>query len=552
MSSAAPDGDAQWKPSSPDELICPITMKVMCNPVILSSGHAVELDALLAFWRTCPFAIVNPVTHEKLAGLEDVALVPALQVRSAVDAYLSTLPPGTAPDGWENANIGHRSTREQLRVLSCRVHQVSTCATTVRLGGSLPRAANEHARACLGVYERDAKLINDKPSYTKRGGSHALWFSSMKPDGTRNCFWHAAEVQFKGSAAGHLGAHAPDNDAVEPPRRRGVWQAASAAPTPSDGEENDDDSDDEVSPTVGARAGGVSWVVAPDVHCGSASDEGEQAALMASSASAVVVSGTLPAILNAALHAEYYRTSLLGLFDRDVTLTNGRASYTRRGGSTFLWISPDHGHWHLGGREQHGSGQSSLHALATADAVVAELITGPWTVRAPAPVQRPEGTVEHALNAPAYIEVPLWVDAASVELVGSLPDAMIGKADQHGAAAYFGLYDLLVDRGHVNGRPAYVQRGSRCARALWFVPHSAHLGFWHFGLMEQLGQACGPICAQEVAEGVNREGVNREGVNREGVATARAGPAWLSDPASWQVNDGERWHKALVLRCRAV
>eukprot|EP00900_Chrysochromulina_parva_P007563 jgi/Chrpa1/16808/Chrysochromulina_OHIO_Genome00003849-RA len=522
-------------------------MKVMCNPVILSSGHAVELDALLAFWRTCPFAIVNPVTHEKLAGLEDVALVPALQVRSAVDAYLSTLPPGTAPDGWENANIGHRSTREELRVLSCRVHQVSTCATTVRLGGSLPRAANEQARACLGVYERDAKLTNDKPSYTKRGGSHALWFSSVKPDGSRNCFWHAAEVQFKGSAAGHLGAHAPDNDVVEPPRRRGVWQAASAAPTPSDGDENDDDdSDNEVSPTVGARAGGVSWVVAPDVYCGSASDEGEQAALMASSASAVVVSGTLPAILNAALHAEYYRTSLLGLFDRDVTLTNGRASYTRRGGSTFLWISPDHGHWHLGGREQHGSGRSSLHALATADAVVAELITGPWTVRAPAPVQRPEGTVEHALNAPTYIEVPLWVDAASVELVGSLPDAMIGKADQHGAAAYFGLYDLLVDRGHVNGRPAYVQRGSRCARALWFVPHSAqlgfHLGFWHFGLMEQLGQACGPICAQEVAEGVNREGV----------ATARAGPAWLSDPASWQVNDGERWHKALVLRCRAV
>ena len=191
-SSVAPD--AQWKPSSPDELLCPITMKVMCNPVILSSGHAVELDALLAFWRTCPFAIVNPVTHEKLAGLEDVALVPALQVRSAVDAYLSTLPPGTAPDGWENANIGHRSTREELRVLSCRVHQVSTCATTVRLGGSLPRAANEQARACLGVYERDAKLTNDKPSYTKRGGSHALWFSSVKPDGTRNCFWHAAVV----------------------------------------------------------------------------------------------------------------------------------------------------------------------------------------------------------------------------------------------------------------------------------------------------------------------------------------------------------------------
>ena len=37
----------------PEELLCPITQILMRNPVVLTSGHAVDLDALLTFWKTC-------------------------------------------------------------------------------------------------------------------------------------------------------------------------------------------------------------------------------------------------------------------------------------------------------------------------------------------------------------------------------------------------------------------------------------------------------------------------------------------------------------------
>lgn len=121
-------------PSPPDELLCPITQMLMRDPVILSSGHAVELEALGQFWQTCPFALANPVTREKLRSSEDVAIVPALQLRSSIDAYLGRLAPNAIPDGWPAKDPGPRSTREELRALSLRVHRIASA----RIGGLEP------------------------------------------------------------------------------------------------------------------------------------------------------------------------------------------------------------------------------------------------------------------------------------------------------------------------------------------------------------------------------------------------------------------------------
>ena len=202
------DAPAASDSSPPDELLCPITQTLMRDPIVLTSGHAVDLEALLQFWRTCPFAMANPVTREPMKTLEDANLIPGLQLRSAIDAYLVRLPPGVVPDGWPSREPGPRSTREALKAVSARLYQIGTSASVVRIAGTLPPTATASASACLGVYERDGTLIHERPSYTSRDGARALWFSASKSDGSPNNFWHAAEVAFKGSAGGHLGIDA--------------------------------------------------------------------------------------------------------------------------------------------------------------------------------------------------------------------------------------------------------------------------------------------------------------------------------------------------------
>lgn len=76
MTASATDAATDLMPS--DELLCPITHKLFRNPVILMSGHAVDLAALIKFWRTCPFKTCNPITRERMATLEELALIPGL------------------------------------------------------------------------------------------------------------------------------------------------------------------------------------------------------------------------------------------------------------------------------------------------------------------------------------------------------------------------------------------------------------------------------------------------------------------------------------------
>ena len=173
-----------------------------------------------------------------------------------------------------------------------------------------------------------------------------------------------------------------------------------------------------------------------------------------------------------------------------------------------------------------------------------------------------------------YVEVHLRCETACVELSGALPDAMIGVADVHGIPSYFGLYDLHEHR--VNGRPAYVQRGSQGARALWCqvpagpwtldrpAPHASHAshtslhllqrnnlapymrhchiryqvrsssstGYWHFGPIDSMGKAVGRICARDDSD------------------NGGGGPERLRDASPWQVHEGTSWLRAPVMRCR--
>lgn len=163
-----------------DSLLCPITHTLMRDPVILTSGHAVELAALLEFWRGCPFALCNPLTRERMHSAEDVALVPGLHLRGAIDAYICRLPVGAKPPGWAAREPGPRSTREELRGVSKRWHSIATSATSIRLGGQLPPTASALATACLGVYERDDTLTHGRcvASHRTRELRAVLLFSS--------------------------------------------------------------------------------------------------------------------------------------------------------------------------------------------------------------------------------------------------------------------------------------------------------------------------------------------------------------------------------------
>ena len=524
-SSVAIDDTADHAP--PDELACPITQMLLRNPVILMSGHAVELDALMKFWETQPFSLTNPVTREKLSSLDELALVPGLQARTAIDAYLARLPPNVIPDGWLTKDPGTRSTREELRRITHRVHQIASSAGTIRLGGRLPHTADPRSVASLGVYDRDPQLMNGRPSYTARGGgSHAIWFSAIKADGSDNGFWHVAEVAFKGGACGHLGVHDPS--AIVAERISGRWQAVAQA-TP-------EAPDEAASGERSSSAPSATWIAASEVRCDAEGTMDDLAALMASSASVVVVRGTLPPLTVAELsHAKAY-ASCLGMFDRDEEPTDGRPSYTRRGGSAALWYSSESQFWHLGNGAHRGSPHGWFHSHAPL-ATAAERICGPWSLRCSSAVAAQEG-MEQDME---YVEVPLRCQTASVELSGVLPDVLIGQPDPHGLLSYFGKYDLHDE--DVGGRPAYVQRGSRALRALWY---SESTGFWYFGPMERLGQPVGPICAR----GVPAAGDNSVPSTLHDPTTGTGGPERLKDVASWQVKKEESWVRALMMRCR--
>lgn len=528
-------------PLAADEsLQCPITQMLMHDPVILSSGHAVELKALQEFWRTCPFALSNPVTREPMQTLEDMALVPGLHLRSAIDLHLSRLAPHVLPDGWQSRDPGHRSTRDELRALSARMHRIATSAKTMRLGGAMPATASAQARACLGVYDRDARLTNDRPSYTMRGGTHAVWFSAVKPDGSANDFWHAAETAHQGQAGGHVGVHDPAAVTLE--GVTGQWQVAVQR---QDDDASPHDAAEDVSDAGGAHGGGAragGWVAAPGLHCQATGSADDLAGLLASSARAVVVAGKLPAT---APERDFYRYACLGVFDRDASLTNGAPSYTKRGGKTALWFDAERDFWHLGAPEHRGGGQGWLHAHARG-ARVAECLTGPWSLARATPLDGrddpPAGDDDD--DAPTelvYMDVPLRCDAASVELVGALPDAMLGgghaeASDPHGVARLLGLYDLY-ERSPVHGRPAYVQRGTQATTALWYAEN----GYWHVGRLDEIGRAAGPLCA--------RGGGSAAGVGAA-ASGADLGPERLPEPASWQVHAGTGWVRAPTIRCR--
>lgn len=81
----------------------------------------------------------------------------------------------------------------------------------------------------MGRYERDARLTNARPSYTKHDGSAALWYSATKADGSPNHYWHVAGVEHRGGACGYLGAYDPDGLVAE--GIAGPWQAGEQACT---------------------------------------------------------------------------------------------------------------------------------------------------------------------------------------------------------------------------------------------------------------------------------------------------------------------------------
>ncbi|EPS57490.1 hypothetical protein M569_17328, partial [Genlisea aurea] len=79
----------------PEDFLCPISLQIMADPVILSSGHTFDRSSIQRWFdsgnRTCP------ISKKPLS--ENPSLIPNFALRSLISNYaaVSTAPPQPQP-----------------------------------------------------------------------------------------------------------------------------------------------------------------------------------------------------------------------------------------------------------------------------------------------------------------------------------------------------------------------------------------------------------------------------------------------------------------------
>jgi len=86
-------------PVPPPTLLCPITLQLFRDPVVLTSGHTYERSAVLATWTSRPG--LDPMSG---VVLKSRLMTNNLYVREQVQAFLDANP-GHVPDGWPDAKL---------------------------------------------------------------------------------------------------------------------------------------------------------------------------------------------------------------------------------------------------------------------------------------------------------------------------------------------------------------------------------------------------------------------------------------------------------------
>ena len=86
-------------PVPPPALLCPITLQLFRDPVVLTSGHTYERSAVLATWTSRPG--LDPMTG---VVLKSRLVTNNIYVREQVQAFLDANP-GYVPDGWPDAKL---------------------------------------------------------------------------------------------------------------------------------------------------------------------------------------------------------------------------------------------------------------------------------------------------------------------------------------------------------------------------------------------------------------------------------------------------------------
>lgn len=116
-----------------DDLLCPITHIMFCDPVVCESGNTYERTALEQFWTTTSQPR-DPVTN---VPVDPAILLPNWDKRRAVAAWLDAHP-AHVPAGWETRDVAPPK-------------RLSSTATTGRAGCTLHAAARPPAAAKSAV-----------------------------------------------------------------------------------------------------------------------------------------------------------------------------------------------------------------------------------------------------------------------------------------------------------------------------------------------------------------------------------------------------------------
>ena len=107
-----------------EALMCPITLSMLRDPVITSSGHTYEREAIVQHFRTDTAKLRNPINN---AELENATLAIDWRIRRQVDEWLKKNP-DEIPDGWESRDVSDRCTDEELKAVTKEIEDARRAA----------------------------------------------------------------------------------------------------------------------------------------------------------------------------------------------------------------------------------------------------------------------------------------------------------------------------------------------------------------------------------------------------------------------------------------
>ena len=212
----------------PEHLLCPISLTLFADPVIILSGHTYERSAIMRFWANRPLA--NPLGSGNEL-LRSAQMIINYNMRSQVDQWLDTASPaGYTPRGWAAPHPTDRSAQHELDQLAAGVEAAARAreakavraaraaeiddaqwlaegTETVYIVGALPGDGCVHCAAYRGAYrlQAEAGLVNGRHVYyqLQPAGTAAqdqpgrsLWYAASTG------YWHCGPAAYGECARG--------------------------------------------------------------------------------------------------------------------------------------------------------------------------------------------------------------------------------------------------------------------------------------------------------------------------------------------------------------